>query len=180
MKHRSRRLAIIVLCAAAMMPVAAQSQSYVATSAQPAPLYPYELQPGQFYADEVAPGMHRPAAARDYPYVHCLNGCRSYAESRQPRGTRRVGKSIQIDSGKTVHRRAVEDRPRAIARHPVRRARSVKHATRGARPRTATKFTGKHVVHAEAEITILGPDRINIRLYRKHSRGSGGRMLDKE
>jgi hypothetical protein len=162
------------------MPVAAQSQSYVAASPGPAPLYPYELQPGQSYAQVIAPGMQRPAAARDYPYVHCLNGCRSFAESRQPRGTRRVGKSIQIDTGKTVYRRAVEERPRAIARHPVRRARSIKHATRGTKPGTATKFTGKHVVHAEAEITILGPDRINIRLYRKNSRGSGGRMLDKK
>ena len=66
------RLAIVVLCAAGLAPVsAAQAQWYgTVASRQPPPLYPYELQPGQSYAVEVAPGtyvIHHPSRRRAYP-----------------------------------------------------------------------------------------------------------------
>jgi hypothetical protein len=32
---------------------------------------------------------------------------------------------------------------------------------------TGAPMAGGRVIHAEAEVTILGPDRMNIRLYRK-------------
>jgi hypothetical protein len=38
----------------------------------------------------------------------------------------------------------------------------------------------KRVIHADAEITILGPDRMNIRLYRKRGHGGGGQVFNKK
>ena len=65
------RLAIFALCAAGLAPVsAAQAQwNGGAANRQPPPLYPYELQPGQSYAVEVAPGtyvIHHPSDRRGY------------------------------------------------------------------------------------------------------------------
>jgi hypothetical protein len=94
-----------------------------------------------------------------------------------------------------VHKRVVDDPPRVIERRHV--AEDVPSSSRGLiRPRdeieidpplpppaghAAVKRTAqgkpkrgaadeKRVIHAEAEVTILGPDRMSIRLYRK--RGS--------
>jgi len=173
------------------MPATVRAQSYAAKSPRPAPFYPYELQPGQSYAKEVAPGtyvvIHRRASARRrapeprrFDRPHKRYAPAPIAESRQPVGTRRVGKPFVFATRKIVREApaAIEHRPHAIARHHVKDARSAKHAPRRAKRRTATRSGGKHVVHAEAEITILGPDRVNIRLYRKHSRGGGGRAFD--
>lgn len=52
-----------------------------------------------------------------------------------------------------------EPKPRTVARHKVREA-EVKEPS------------GKRVIRAEAEVTILGPDRMSIRLFRK---GRGGK-----
>ena len=70
MRFPLRRLALLATCAALGAPAAAQAQSFA--SASPPPLYPYELQPGQPYAVQVAPNtyvIHRPGRGRDYPYV---------------------------------------------------------------------------------------------------------------
>ena len=59
LKPKMRTLVVLAFCAV----------GFGGASAQPAPLYPYELQPGQSYAVEVAPRtyvIHRPAQARDY------------------------------------------------------------------------------------------------------------------
>jgi hypothetical protein len=62
-----------------------------------------------------------------------------------------------------VHRRVVEDPPSSVptpgSYAPVKRAENDKHPRREA--------GNKRVIHAEAEVTILGPDRMSIRLYRK-------------
>jgi hypothetical protein len=88
-----------------------------------------------------------------------------------------------------VHRRVVEEPPRVVVRHyvpgeaptdvgvyappresaaidppPPHHAR-VKRATSDKHPRR--EAGNKRVIHAEAEVTILGPDRMSIRLYRK-------------
>lgn len=93
-----------------------------------------------------------------------------------------------------VHRRVVEDPPRVIERvveeappterplyrqpravdidpplPPPPRHHEVERSIKGKAARAAAD--PKRVIHAEAEITILGPDRMSIRLYRK-PRGS--------
>src|SRR6185437_8256442 len=71
------------------------------------------------------------------------------------------------------HRRVVEDPPRVIERrHYVEdtpRGPRVAAAESDAREHAAREEGGKtkRVIHAEAEVTILGPDRMSIRLFRK-------------
>ncbi|MEJ2626188.1 MAG: hypothetical protein P8Z80_17180, partial [Pseudolabrys sp.] len=69
------RCAFVAVCAAGLAPaMAAAAQWYDGQGDQgarrPPPLYPYELQPGQSYAVEVAPGtyvIHHPAQQWAYP-----------------------------------------------------------------------------------------------------------------
>ncbi|HXD46835.1 MAG TPA: hypothetical protein VN655_17045 [Pseudolabrys sp.] len=205
-----RSLALAAL-AAAFLPAAAQAQY---ASAQPAPLYPYAVQPGQPYAVEVAPGTYvikRPAERRGYPYVRCVTGCDGSAATTprnpSPRSERRVthndpalieelrrrhgGKvkhevvnTTRIVRDKPVvieHERVVDDPPRVIERrHYVEDAPPAKPHRRTAKVEAdvmapAEKKAGKRVIRAEAEVTILGPDRMSIRLFRKGKAGAAAK-----
>jgi hypothetical protein len=88
------------------------------------------------------------------------------------------------------HQRIVDDPPRVIERrHYVDENGRIEPAPSAPPPRrrTATiesdvppprevKGKGeKRVIRAEAEITILGPDRMNIRLFRKGTRGANAK-----
>lgn len=214
LKPKMRTLAVLALCAV----------GFGGASAQPAPLYPYELQPGQSYAVEVAPHtyvIHRPAPARDYPYVRCVSGCgRPAAHSAHvPHAPQhndpalidelreRSAKNASKHSGKIKrevvnttkvvrdppvvieHRRVVDDPPRVIERHhyvedaPAPRRRKAQIEERGIialDPKThGGDANDKRVIHAEAEVTILGPDRMSIRLFRKSGADANARMIEK-
>jgi len=232
---RPMRSTLLAILAAALLPAAAQAQY-----AQPAPLYPYAVAPGQPYAVEVAPNTYviqRPAQARAYPYVHCVNGCRGTAPvavrqaapRREARRTverqvqrrttrndpaaiedlhRRHGRTVKREVVNTTrivrekpvvieHQRVVDDPPRVIERHhyvedappapAARRVRAAKAATADEPPRAASKRKStvksetksgakgegaRRVIRAEAEVTILGPDRMSIRLFRKGGAGA--------
>ena len=189
---------ILALAAAAMLPAAAQAQAYA--SAQPAPLYPYAVQPGQAaqpYAVEVAPGryvIHRPAASA-YPYVNCARDCQATPEHharrraeraslhndpvlieelRRRRVKRDVVNTTRIVREKPIvieHQRVVDDPPRVIERRhyvedqPKPRKRVATVESEVAPP--LARDGKSRVIHAEAEVTILGPDRMSIRLFRK-------------
>ena len=100
------------------------------------------------------------------------------------------------------HERVVDDPPRVIERrhitedapgrgliHPRREVgeedvviepggsrREAKHPTKGkrtVREADSQSDTGKRVIRAEAEVTILGPDRMSIRLFRKGHKNGG-------
>ncbi|MGN6570037.1 MAG: hypothetical protein ACTHLO_01305 [Pseudolabrys sp.] len=210
-----RSLALIAL-AAVLAPAAAQAQY---ASAQPAPLYPYAVQPGQPYAIEVAPGTYvikRPAQTRSYPYVSCGHACETppaaAPRKAEPRAARRMthndpalieelrrrhaGKvkhevvnTTKIVRDKPVvieHQRVVDDPPRVIERRhyvdddgrvesappPPPRQRTVKVETEMKLDRAPKGKGEKRVIRAEAEVTILGPDRMSIRLFRKGKRGA--------
>jgi hypothetical protein len=196
-----------VLLAAVALPAVAQAQTYA--SAQPAPLYPYAVQPGQGsqpYAVEVAPGryvIHRPTAASAYPYVGCTRDCGTapaerHAHRRFDRPPvhndpalieqlrHRGGKTIKRDVINTTrivrekpivieHQRVVDDPPRVIVRRhyvedqpkPRKRVATVEGDV--APPRGAARDGKARVIRAEAEVTILGPDRMTIRLFRKRA-----------
>lgn len=232
MTQRPFQLALFVLGLAGLLPAAAQAQWYGARPAPPAPLYPYELQPGQSYAVEVAPGtyvIHRPAAVRGYPYVRCIDGCaarersdryrrprRRYIAQSAPAPRKRVHPRLSLRPHRRndpalieklhrrqvsrtviqtrkivrekpvviVHRRVVDDPPRVIVRrHYVENAPDVGDAvgphrlmterTQRRRPKVEID-DGTRVIRANAVVTILGPDRINIRLYRKRADAGGG------
>jgi uncharacterized low-complexity protein len=103
---------------------------------------------GSPYAVEVAPGtyvIHGSDGERNYPYVRCGADCaaRDYA----PRAAGR--QSIPIEQKLDV------DRPKGSGPAATDIAREGANEDR--------------VIHAEAEVTILGPDRMSIRLFRKPS-----------
>ena len=58
--------------------------------------------------------------------------------------------------------------------HEAKRLAKGKHVVREAKKETKSKeIDGKRVIRAEAEVTILGPDRMSIRLFRKGHKGGG-------
>lgn len=101
-------------------------------------------------------------------------------QRQKPKGT--VINTTRIVRGPPVvieTKRYVDDPPRVIERYnvvehdapPATPARR-KQATVEPRESGKRADTKKRVIQAEAEITIIGPDRMNIRLFRK---GDGGR-----
>ncbi len=190
----TRIATVLILFATAVG--SAQAQTYGAPSGQRPSLYPYAGQPQQPYAVEVAPNtyvIHRPAKPRNYPYVTCVDCGRNpdaprYEHPHQPadRGLieelrkRNDARQTVVTSKKVVHEkpivkettRVVDDPPRVIERrHVVEGSPSApQHA------QVAVEDAGKNtkrgdgkprVIHADAEVTILGPDRMTIRLTRK-------------
>ena len=86
------------------------------------------------------------------------------------------------------HQRIVDDPPRVIERrHYVDDDGRIEPAPQQPRQRTARIETEvkperaakgkaeKRVIRAEAEVTILGPDRMSIRLFRKSKAGAGAK-----
>jgi hypothetical protein len=73
------------------------------------------------------------------------------------------------------HERVVEDPPRVIVRKhyvedaPARRKRMATVETEVAPPQGAEHGGKARVIRAEAEVTILGPDSMTIRLFRKRA-----------
>lgn len=141
--------------------------------------------PGRTYAIEVAPGtyvIHRPDA-RLYPYVAAPAAPRRHARTRLParnapvpveelrRGhatTRKVVHTTKIVRDKPIvieHRRVVDDPPRVIERVRVEDGPPARAAIEPGRARAKPGET--RVIRADAEVTVLGPDRMSIRLIRK-------------
>jgi len=229
-----RRLALIAVCAVGLAPAtAAQAQWYGGRAGQrPAPLYPYELQPGQAYAVQVGPGtyvIHHPgqrygysgarhriapaatprpkrtrasralieelrrrdaqraaslaarraakhaaalkrAAARQAAKKFANRAAKKAAERAAKRAPRKVEKTAGRKPDKIIRAsEVVHDKPlvivkRRVVEEPVRvitRRHYVDNAPARARD------VEPRVIHADAEITILGPDRMSIRLVRK-------------
>lgn len=157
-----RYLALFVIAAGLLPAAGAQAQHYGATR-QPAPLYPYAVQNSygvqypssvadQRNAVEVAPNTYmsqRPAAARAYPYVGRRHG-HAASEPKAPALDR---------PHKKIDRALIEQlRKRAPVKRTVINTKRIVHAA---------PVVAQRVIKADAEITILGPDRMSIRLFRK-------------
>lgn len=244
MSRTARRLAILSLCAAGLLPVpAAQAQWYANGANRPPPLYPYELQPGQSYAVEVAPGtyvIHHPSDEHGYRAVsrrirHPRQAARRYEAAPKPRRTHANRALIEGLRRRDARRtkRAAERAARLAAKRAAKRAKRATHHAGKQADRYANRkpdkiirtkrivrekpvvietrrvvqgppkvVTRRHyvddvpapargrrhiasaaprppgdeyprVIHADAEVTIFGPDRMSIRLVRKD-----GRRLD--
>ncbi len=184
-----RPFAVLVCAAAVTVPAAAQAQYYGAP-AQNAPLYPYATQPNQPYAVEIAPGTYeirRPGTQRPDAYVsrtvsakriHTRNDPAVIEELRQRHGKKADvvhSKKVVYDKPVVVETtRVVDDPPQVIERR-----RYVDDTPRRKKPivvardevKADTPKSGKpRVIEADAEVTIIGPDRMSIRLFRKGSR----------
>lgn len=98
----------------------------------------------------------------------------------------RAGKKVKRDVINTTrivrekpivieHERVVEDPPRVIVRRhyvedaPAKRKRMATVETEVAPPHGGAREGKARVIRAEAEVTILGPDRMTIRLFRKRA-----------
>jgi hypothetical protein len=166
MNNHSRTLTALAVVAACLLPTAAAQAQYDGGYAQPAPLYPYAVknsygvQADQPYAVEVAPNTYviqRGTPARAHPYA---GGPRASNQAHKPadRGlieelrNRGQSKGTVINTTKIVRRHIAEDAP-------VRSRRAQLSAD--------NNDTKKRVIQADAEVTILGPDRMSIRLFRK-------------
>lgn len=233
MRSTARHLALLAVCVAGLVPVTAAHAQWSDASRRPPPLYPHELQRGQPYAVEVAPGayvIHRPSEQRVYPYAgpgvgsaprrhraapkpeikpkrthadrglieelrrrHAQRAAKLAAKKAAQQAARKAKKFADKDEAagrrpdKVIHtkrivrekplvietRRVVDDPPKVIERRyyaddvpaPPRRG-----VTGSIGPKPAGKDDPR-VIRADAEITILGPDRMSIRLLRKGELG---------
>ena len=189
---------LFAVAAVALLPAAAAQAQYYSSAQQPAPLYPYAVPGNQPYAIQVAPNTYvirRPA--RSYPYV---NRNAETAEPKAPAFDRphkkadralieelrqRSLKRTVVNTKKIVRdppvvietKRYVDDPPRIIERrHVVEDAPRAPSAVDDidVKKRGARDDGKKRVIQADAEVTILGPDRMSIRLFRK-GQGPGAR-----
>ena len=156
----------------------------------------YGVQADQPYAVEVAPNTYvikRTAPARSYPYVRSQNTGRGiinkvpvpsagkfdrppksvdHALVEELRGRHQI-KDAVINTTKIVRdppivretRRYVEDPPRVIERRQV--VDDEAGTVEPEKPAARDDINKKRVIQADAEVTILGPDRMSIRLFRK-------------
>lgn len=202
----SQTIAALALAAAVLAggPVHAQ---YYSSVPQGQPLDPY-VQPraAQPYAIEVAPGTYviqRPGEAQAEPRrerahrpaqtvkaVRSRNDPRLIEELRQRAAT----KVPTINTTKIVRHkpkvvettRYVDDPPRVVERYTVVDDASGEKKVVADSPALDKAKLGKNVggknekrvIQADAEITILGPDRMTIQLYRKGERGKPSARLN--
>jgi hypothetical protein len=156
----------------------------------------YGVQADQPYAVEVAPNTYviqRTAPARGYPYVRNPTPEPSAPRfDRAPKPAdpalidelrkRRQTKRTVINTAKIVRdppvvvetKRYVDDPPRVVERRhvvedaPVRPRRKQAVVEDSDSDKRTTRDDSKpRVIEADAEVTILGPDRMSIRLFRK-------------
>ena len=194
-----KRIHVAALAVAASVTVGGVAQAqYVSSYAQPAPLYPYVVQP-QYYP-------------QPYPYVqspHVRSVPREHSAPRASAPQRKVSKTdpvlveelrskgrkkksekdtivvdkkeIEIDKKVVVrekpvvrrHIRVVDNPPIVVRREidengQVLSEQRVPPVQAQVPNQAPALMGGGRVIHAEAEVTILGPDRMNIRLYRKN------------
>lgn len=171
---------------------------------QPRAAQPYavEVAPGTYVIQrpgEARAPVHRQRAHRAAPVaakpqaraLHNKNDPRLIEELRQ----RAAGsKSSTINTTRVVRlkpkvvetTRYVDDPPRVVERYAVvydtnGEKKVVVDAPAPDRPKRGRNVGGKNekrVIQADAEITILGPDRMTIQLYRKGERGKPGARLN--
>ena len=182
---------IAIMLAATALATGAQAQTFRVPYGQ-APLYPYAVAPQQPYAVEVAVGVYviqRPAQLRAYPYVYEQGAAKDSGVSGPPHkpadralidelrkryepnetaiDTRKVVREAPVvrETTRVVERRHIVDDAAAPA-HPKRRAQGAVAEAEGEKVPGADDGKAR-VIRAEAEITILGPHHMSIRLFRK-------------
>jgi hypothetical protein len=193
----SRNAAVFFLVAAGLMPAGAQAQWYSTASTQPplypyaAPSnqpYAVQVSPNTYVIQRPGETRQRPTR-RNHNATSSVN-VRDVPRSKvdpalveelrgRPKVSRPVVEMTQVVRDKPVvveTKRYVDDPPRVVERYVDTEGRPI----RAKNKRVATvevdepiidkrKTNGneKRVINAEAEITIIGPDRMSIRLFRK-------------
>lgn len=193
-------LVLAAIAAVLLPAAEARAQYYSSAYAQPAPLYPYEPQPYAVQVAPNTYVIKRPGArdypyagrrtarpeqrrpASDRPRKR--NDPALIEELRQRQSAKReVVNTVKVVRDPPVviqTKRVVDDPPRVVERRhyvedapataPSRRKQAVVIDERPASKRAARDDKTPRVIRAEAEVTIIGPDRMSIRLFRKSSR----------
>jgi hypothetical protein len=172
MINQPRHLALFAVIAAGLLPATCAQAQYYGTTAQSAPLHPHAVQAHHSYAVELAPNTYRirrPAPARSYPYVGQRGG---HAALNRPH--KKVDRALieELHGRKPLKRSVINSRnivPDAPVAVETRRVVERHHfvADRDIKKRVGRDDSKKRVIQADAEITIHGPDRMSIRLFRK-------------
>jgi len=170
-------LAIAATAATGVGALTGAQAQYYRPAYQPEPLYPYVVQPQYSYPvqPQYAPRAYpsarpnsAPAARRPHVKVDraLIEELRKGARSKRTV----INKKIVVREPPIVieRQRVVDDPPIVIERHVTE-----EQAKRSRRTPRAEKLTaGARVIRAEAEVTILGPDSMSIRVFRKRGAGS--------
>ncbi len=186
------KIAALAFAATVLGVGAAQAQYYSSVQAAPQPLYPYERQgraPSQPYAVQVAPGayvIHRPGEENVRPARRVHRA--APAPTPQPKASTVNTTRVVYRKPKVVEtKRYVDLPPRVVERYTVvddskgdskvivePPSGDAQGVVRKGKPDKGEK----RVIQADAEITILGPDRMTIQLYRKGALGKPGARLN--
>ena len=157
MKMTSRIFAAVSVCAAVL------AFAGMARAQQPEPLYPYLMQP-QYLAPQARTRIYPAVRASDEKPRKAVKRKHSkidpaLIEELRRRGdkTGSINKRIVVREKARVieNERIVDDPPITVQRHITIDEN---------RP-----HNGGRTIRAEAEVTIIGPDRMSIRLFRKRS-----------
>ena len=189
MPRRSRRRFILMPCSPDQQPYAVEVAPGTYVIKRPGGTRPYPYVRCVNGCDGPAPAAARKAEPR--PARRMTHNDPALIEELRRRHAGK-GKHEVVNTTKIVrekpmvieHERIVDDPPRIIERASCRRRRAHRAAPPARRQRTAKIETEmkperaakgkaeKRVIRAEAEVTILGPDRMSIRLFRKRKGGA--------
>jgi hypothetical protein len=181
-----RPVTLSILTATALLAAtSAQAQYYVQTYAPP-PLYPYVVQPQPYGQQQSYPYiLQRQPQARHVQRRHSRikTDHNLVQELRRKSGKHNAGARLpKIDRTIVVrekpvvveHQRVVDEPPVVIKRHRTVEVQVPPPAKHKRDMLTVPTNQGPAglVIRAEAEVTIQGPDRMTIRLFRKRGADS--------
>lgn len=178
MKNKLATLALFAVLA----PVGAQAQLYAPGYAQQAPLYPYVQQSqqverprGLVQADYERFRSRKRSKPVDPALIEELR--RRHNVERRVKNTTVVvrEKPIIIEKKRYVDDTRVIERRRYVEDAPVKRRMG-----RVAEEESLVDLKSEkgRVIRAEAEVTIIGPDRMSIRLFRKRNGSNANARVD--
>jgi len=200
----SLKIAALVLAAISFAGGSAQAQWYSSVQSAPQPgrtvsqPYAVEVAPGAYV-------IHRPEEARPARATRRAHRATPAAKIRSSRSKNDPalieelrqrasgGPKTVVDTVKVVRKkpkvvettRYVDDPPRVVERYTVIDDSDGEKKVIAETPQADAPVAGKdhkatknqkRVIQADAEITVLGPDRMTIQLYRKGQRGKSARL----
>jgi hypothetical protein len=186
---KSKLILLTALALAAVAARPAQAQQVIhysdAQVYRAEPLYPYVVQPaGRAYpyvSTQPAP-VARPVAKVDPALVDELRKARKRkaspkaqeVEAKAPLANKKITKTVVIREKPVVRKtyRVVDDPPIIVQREVSEDQIALPQGHAQGLPATG------RTIRAEAEVTIIGPDRMSIRLFRKRD-GSDANASDK-
>ena len=193
--HTSARALALTL----LMAISGVAHAQYVSSIQPEPLYPYAqpqyAPPGYPYVRTVPPQVAPPRVSKTDPaLIKELRKARhkkkkeivAIAKKEIKGGDKKIkvgDKDIKIDKKIVVREKpVVRKHYRVIDDPPIVVQREIDESQLRSAPRPRLeKPAVARVIHAEAEVTILGPDRMSIRLYRKSDgRDANAKALPKK